>query len=166
MFTLEYAILSHTCEQEEVTYQDTQDSSAKEKAGYTKIRHYCEEAARDGYKFIWIDTFCIDKTGSAELFEAINSRYQWYKHAKACYAYLSDVEPLLFPQFSHRYLKDIEATNPYNSTLFKEFPKDLEATNFHKSRWFTRGLTLQELIAPAKVSSAPEIDHLLEQKQT
>jgi len=48
--TLEYAILSHTCEQEEVTYQDTQDPSAQEKAGYTKIRHYCEEAARDGYK--------------------------------------------------------------------------------------------------------------------
>jgi hypothetical protein len=39
----------------------------------------------------WIDSCCIDKSSSAELSEAINSMFQWYKNAQVCYAYLSDV---------------------------------------------------------------------------
>lgn len=62
----------------------------------------------------------IDKTSSAELTEAINSMFRWYKHSAVCYAFLADLEP---------------------SKTTKE--KDLE-----QCRWFTRGWTLQELIAP------------------
>jgi hypothetical protein len=122
-----YAILSHTWEQEEVTYQDMQGPNTKQKAGYIKIQRCCEQAARDGYEYVWIDTCCIDKSSSAELSEAINSMYVWYKNAKTCYAYLADVEPAVKTQSS---------TWP---------------NSFRLSRWFTRGWTLQELIAPAKV---------------
>jgi hypothetical protein len=34
---------------------------------------------------------CIDKTSTAELSEAINSMFRWYRGAQACYAYLTDV---------------------------------------------------------------------------
>ncbi|KAE9369906.1 HET-domain-containing protein [Stipitochalara longipes BDJ] len=122
-----YAILSHTWEQEEVTYQDMQRPDAKLKDGYTKIERCCDQAVGDGYDYVWIDTCCIDKSSSAELSEAINSMYVWYKNAKICYAYLADVGPIL-------------NSNPSKPLV-----------SFKESRWFTRGWTLQELIAPARV---------------
>jgi hypothetical protein len=122
-----YAILSHTWEFEEVTYQDMLGSAYTQKLGYNKIRNCCEQAVGDGYVWIWIDTCCIDKTSSAELSEAINSMYIWYKRASVCYAYLSDAS-----MFNCRTLWATE----------KEFKK---------CRWFTRGWTLQELIAPSSV---------------
>ena len=51
----------------------------------------CNQAKRDGYKYAWVDTCCIEKNSSAELQEAINSMYRWYSEAAVCYAYLSDV---------------------------------------------------------------------------
>ena len=56
-----------------------------------KIRRCCELAESHGYKWIWIDTCCIDKTSSAELSEAINSMYRYYSLARICYGYLRDV---------------------------------------------------------------------------
>jgi len=46
---------------------------------------------RAGYLFTG-DTCCINKSSSAELSEAINSMFAWYRRAKVCYAYLSDIE--------------------------------------------------------------------------
>lgn len=102
-----YAILSHTWEKgQEVTYQDLQalerasnNSSSstdaiktiKAKTGYDKIVRSAQLALADNWPFVWIDTCCIDKTSSAELSEAINSMYQWYKNSSVCYAYLADV---------------------------------------------------------------------------
>ncbi|KAL7656775.1 hypothetical protein ACMYSQ_005847 [Aspergillus niger] len=86
-----YAILSHTWGKEEVTYQEINTASAKEKSGYKKITQCCSVAMADGYKYVWIDTCCIDKTSSAELSEAINSMYFWYQKAEVCYAILADV---------------------------------------------------------------------------
>lgn len=86
-----YAILSHTWGKEEVTYQEVNTASAKEKSGFEKITQCCSVARADGYKYIWIDTCCIDKTSSAELSEAINSMYLWYQKAEVCYAILEDV---------------------------------------------------------------------------
>ncbi|GLA05528.1 hypothetical protein AnigIFM60653_006020 [Aspergillus niger] len=86
-----YAILSHTWGKEEVTYQEINTASAKEKSGYEKITQCCSVARADGYKYVWIDTCCIDKTSSAELSEAINSMYFWYQKAEVCYAILADV---------------------------------------------------------------------------
>ncbi|KAF2185267.1 HET-domain-containing protein [Zopfia rhizophila CBS 207.26] len=113
-----YAILSHTWESNEVTFQDIGEGYAQNDVRYKKIEKSCSLAAADGYRYIWIDTCCIDKTSSAELSEAINSMYRWYQDARVCYAYLADV-----PSFK----------------------------TFSESKWFTRGWTLQELIAPSIV---------------
>lgn len=120
----EYAILSHTWEEEEVSFRDIQTPEALTKKGYRKIQNCCRVAAADGYKYCWIDTCCIDKSSSAELSEAINSMFRWYQKAHICYAYLPDV--------------------------FKD-PVEQVKISLEKSRWFTRGWTLQELIAPAFV---------------
>ncbi|PYH73618.1 ankyrin repeat-containing protein [Aspergillus vadensis CBS 113365] len=113
-----YAILSHTWGEEEVTYQEINTVSAKEKSGYKKIIQCCSVARTDGYKYVWIDTCCIDKTSSAELSEAINSMYRWYQTSELCYAILADVQ---------------------------------SEDEIDKSRWLTRGWTLQELITPSKM---------------
>ncbi|PMD48225.1 HET-domain-containing protein [Hyaloscypha variabilis F] len=130
---LNYAILSHRWEEEEVTFQDLKDypngcKNGKEMKGWTKIKSACAIAKEDGWNFIWIDTCCIDKSSSAELSEAINSMFRWYEKAGVCYAYLSDVPALSLSQ------------SPYD-------PK----SPFRRSKWFTRGWTLQELLAPIDV---------------
>ncbi|CAK7217652.1 hypothetical protein SBRCBS47491_003233 [Sporothrix bragantina] len=116
-----YAILSHTWGPSEVTLQEYQSNSRKSGAGYRKIMNMVRVAQSFRHKFIWVDTCCIDKTNNSELSEAINSMYQWYRDAAVCVAYLEDV-PSKAP----------------DSALFK-------------SRWFTRGWTLQELVAPKHV---------------
>ena len=123
-----YAILSHTWGEEEVTLQNLKTTEAAKLQGYEKVSKACFIAAKEGFDYIWIDTCCIDKTSSAELSEALNSMYRWYQKAEECYAYLADV-----PHSSHN--QTISATAP----------------EFRKSRWFTRGWTLQELIAPSSV---------------
>ena len=60
--------------------------------GYKKIFDTCQQAQKDRYKWVWVDTCCIDKQSSAELSEAINSMYRWYGNARVCYAYLHDVD--------------------------------------------------------------------------
>jgi hypothetical protein len=126
-----YAILSHTwgADAKEVTFKDLIDGKGKDKTGYDKIQFCGEQAARNGLQYFWVDTCCIDKSSSAELQEAITSMFTWYRNADKCYAYLTDVP-------SH--------TNNQNSS------ETLEAA-FLESRWFTRGWTLQELIAPRSV---------------
>ena len=116
-----YAILSHTWGPEEVSFQDIQGPHERilNKAGYKKIKECCAKALEAGFKYVWIDTCCIDKTNSVELSEAINSMFRWYQNSATCYAYLADVTPNNSP--------------------------------FGASRWFTRGWTLQELIAPNDV---------------
>lgn len=126
----DYVILSHTWGEEEVTLQDMKSGEAAAKKGYPKVKGCCEKALSDGFDFCWIDTCCIDKTSSAELSEAINSMYKWYAASAICYVYLPDVTEsfgALFPNEITRY------------------------RNFDSARWFKRGWTLQELIAPAAV---------------
>jgi hypothetical protein len=121
-----YAILSHTwgSAKDEVTLQEMMATwlwpSTRNKSGYTKIEKMCE-IARDVYnlEWAWADTCCIDRTSCAELSEAINTMFRWYKNAEVCLAFLSDID---------------------------ETP-----SSFEKSRWFTRGWTLQELLAPKEV---------------
>jgi hypothetical protein len=126
-----YAILSHRWGAEEVTFKDLMNSTGKSKAGYGKIQFCGEQAQRDGLQYFWVDTCCIDKSNSTELAEAINSMFRWYRDATRCYVYLSDVSRLPFDTAD-------ESNEPWESV-------------FRKSRWFTRGWTLQELIAPASV---------------
>ena len=122
----QYAILSHRWGDEEVTFQDFQTEKEQESQGYGKIKQCCGLADSRGFQWVWIDTCCIDSKSSAELSEAINSMYRWYQNANECYVYLSDII------WDHR---DRKASK--------------EA--FCQSLWFTRGWTLQELLAPANL---------------
>ncbi|KAJ4312469.1 hypothetical protein N0V84_009915 [Fusarium piperis] len=91
--SVEYAILSHTWEDQEVSFQEFQHLKlARTKKGFEKIKKICRLAKKHGYQYAWVDTCCIDKSSSAELSEAINSMFRWYKGAKHCYAYLSDYD--------------------------------------------------------------------------
>lgn len=131
-----YAILSHTWASnggEEVSFQDIEDGTGSHKAGYEKIQFCLEQAAADGIQYAWIDTCCIDRKDAVELSEAINSMFRWYQNANRCYVYLADVS----------LDQDEELHRPDES---------LWTLQFRKSRWFTRGWTLQELIAPKDVA--------------
>jgi hypothetical protein len=130
----EYVILSHTWgpDKEEVTYRDLIDGTGKSKDGYEKIRFCGEQARHDGLQYFWIDTCCIDKSNSAELQESINSMYRWYRDAAKCYVFLSDIPRTAVDSEDRSYQL------PWESA-------------FRTSRWFTRGWTLQELIAPRLV---------------
>ena len=130
--TPKYAILSHTWGKEEVTFKDLVEGTGKSKIGYNKIRFCARQAAEDSLQYFWVDTCCIDKSSSTELSEALNSMFRWYREAAKCYVYLSDVS---FPLID-------------NTTV--DFTEAWEG-QFRMSRWFTRGWTLQELIAPASV---------------
>lgn len=133
--TPKYAILSHTWGDEEVTYEDMRVNreSAESKAGYQKIRGCAWQTLEDGLEYFWIDTCCIDKSSSAELSEAINSMFRWYQKAEVCYAYLIDIPSGL-------------------GRLADDQPKQRAwRAKFVSSRWFTRGWTLQELIAPRRL---------------
>ena len=133
----EYAILSHRwIDLTEVDYEEMVDlakmdrqeqSEIRRRLGYKKIIDTCKQAKRDGYEWVWIDTCCIDKRSSAELSEAINSMYRWYANAEVCYAYLHDVDGSSFP--IHRDKKKYHKSNG-------------------RPEWFSRGWTLQEMIAP------------------
>lgn len=123
-----YAILSHRWEDGEITLQDLEGRLNQHKPGWIKLRQFCQHAKRNGHEFVWIDTCSIDKTSSAELSEAINSMFNWYRRADRCYAYLSDVPS--------RGDSDIAEWT----------------TTFKRSGWFTRAWTLSELLAPRQLT--------------
>ena len=128
-----YAILSHVWGDDEQSFRDVKKLEKKcAITGRTprnfvceKIRRCCELAEEHGFKWVWIDTCCIDKSSSSELSEAINSMFSYYSHASICYAYLRDVP-----------------TPPPSGNL---------SIPFIDSRWHKRGWTLQELLAPRLV---------------
>jgi Heterokaryon incompatibility protein (HET) len=84
-----YAILSHTWNKEEVTFQEVEAGTGKHKAGWKKIDFCAIQAGADSLQYFWVDTCCINKSSDAELSEAINSMYRWYSRASKCYVYLS-----------------------------------------------------------------------------
>jgi tetratricopeptide (TPR) repeat protein len=126
-----YAILSHRWSDSEILIEDISNDTYKEKEeGYRKLQFCAERAAQDELQYSWIDTCCIDRWNNNERSKAINSMFQWYKNATRCYVFLSDVSAS-------------SATEPVHRS-------DWEAS-FRASAWFTRGWTLQELIAPVSV---------------
>src|ERR1700760_983622 len=124
-----YAILSHTWgrDDEEVTFKNLVDGTGGNKKGYQKLQFCGNQAKADDLHYFWIDTCCIDKSNNTELVKAINSMFRWYQNAARCYVYLSDV--------SIRTQDDQAPHVEWDSA-------------FRNSRWFTRGWTLQELLAP------------------
>jgi hypothetical protein len=128
-----YAILSHTwSEGQEVTYDELVARTGKDKTGYAKILFCANRAAKDGIEYCWVDTCCINKSSHQELQTAINSMFRWYQGAAKCYVYLSDV----------RVPEEVSDTQAFPISWTQAF---------RQSRWFTRGWTLQELLAPANV---------------
>ncbi|KUJ20753.1 HET-domain-containing protein [Mollisia scopiformis] len=123
-----YAILSHTWEDEEVSFQEFQSlESTSLKKGFRKIEMTCRLAFDRGLKYVWMDTCCIDKANNVELTEAINSMFLWYKESEVFFVYLSDLQP--HGQMQAHQLEE----------------------RLSQCRWFTRGWTLQELIAPQHI---------------
>ncbi|KAH7074890.1 kinesin light chain 1 [Paraphoma chrysanthemicola] len=128
-----YAILSHTWTDHEVTYDELVSGTGRDKLGFDKIRFCGERAAADGLQHFWVDTCCINKPGpNDELRVAINSMFRWYQRSARCYVYLTDVSV------------------PEEVSEAWAFPITWREA-FRRSRWFTRGWTLQELLAPARV---------------
>lgn len=120
-----YAVLSHRWNTQEVLFEDMQSHEALvDHPGFSKLSGCCDIARAYGYEYIWMDTCCINKASSAELSEAINSMYIWYKNSAVCFVYLRDVPPE-----AGRLTSDPDSA-------------------FARSEWFTRGWTLQELLAP------------------
>nr|OQO32608.1 hypothetical protein B0A51_00172 [Rachicladosporium sp. CCFEE 5018] len=159
---VKYSILSHCWSQDrkdrEVTYQDFLAGTNREGQGWEKIKKCCEISKEDGYEWTWVDTCCIDKSSSAELSEAINSMWKWYSFSGRCYAFLEDCSLELplpkickTPDFG---LQDgprsaFDVGGEWKKTLSHHELSQIDA--FAASRWFTRGWTLQELLAPKEV---------------
>ena len=151
----EYAVLSHRwIGDTEVNYKEMVDLANMDKGerdeirgrlGYKKILDTCQQAQKDGYQWVWVDTCCIDKRSSAELSEVINSMYHWYGNSRTCYAYFHDIGGSFFPaeQDDEKYP---------NSSGWPE--------------WFSRGWTLQEMIAPSDILFFNECWQLIGTKKT
>ena len=127
-----YAILSHTwgADADEVTFEDIKQGTGQNKSGYNKILFCGEQAKKHGLNYFWVDSCCINKTNKAELSLAINSMFRWYRNSTRCYVYLSDVS---------------------TSGIDERFDPQSWEPDFRKSKWFTRGWTLQELLASYSV---------------
>ncbi|KAF5558573.1 beta transducin [Fusarium mexicanum] len=144
-----YAILSHTwiSPKDEITYRDmktrTEDirNNVYKQKGWSKLKDYCDRALKDGWEWAWMDTCCIDKTNPADTQEAINAMFRWYQNAGVCYAHLGDVELSKVSQIVS--LPEDMDLDPSMSSL-RTALKDA----FIGAKWFTRGWTLQELLAP------------------
>ncbi|KIK94492.1 hypothetical protein PAXRUDRAFT_445493, partial [Paxillus rubicundulus Ve08.2h10] len=127
-----YATISHRWGEvkDEVSFQDIlqlqAQPSVKNKPGFAKILGCTEQTKKHGLTYIWIDTCCIDKTDNTELQEAINSMWDWYQDCDRCFVYMNDVRSGQHP--------------------------DADDSDFSRSQWFRRGWTLQELLAPGKIT--------------
>ncbi|KAK5690560.1 hypothetical protein LTR97_012113 [Elasticomyces elasticus] len=134
-----YAILSHTWEDDELTFQGIQHPESSTWPSFEKVRQTCRLALEDGLDYTWIDTCCIDKSSSAELSEAINSMFEWYHAAWVCYVLLSDFEGT-----NGLTAVDIDNTNSAEGVA-----------GLARCRWFSRGWCLQELIGePVPIAPA------------
>jgi hypothetical protein len=125
--TPQYAILSHRWGTDEVTLQDIYDISEKpavrSREGFVKLQGFARKAREAGYEYVWVDTCCIDRSSSVDVAESIGSMFRYYREAAVCYTYLSDV--------------------------CGDESRELQ---IRSSRLFTRGWTLQELLAPTNMS--------------
>lgn len=137
-----YSILSHRWGNDEVSLHDFENGLNRGGYGWAKIVKCCEISGNLNYEWTWIDTCCIDKKSTAEVSEAINSMYRWYQRAAACLVFLPDVHTV---DTTCRTVSEDEVFH-MNSQCAPFY-----MTQFKDSVWFTRGWTLQELLAPTKI---------------
>jgi hypothetical protein len=140
LLTISYAILSHTWSEnndDEISYEEFMSKSIKElqhekPIGHAKLQFCAERIAEDRLEYFWIDTCCINRGSSEELGESITSMFSWYRNAIKCYVFLTDVSIARETQSRTSNRLSVHSWEPA----------------FRRSRWFTRGWTLQELLAP------------------
>lgn len=144
-----YVALSHTwlVSEDEVIFEDTRNKPtswqhdtrllSEKKTGFAKLWGFCETARNAPYnaRYGWVDTICIDKSSTSELDESIRSMYRWYLNSTVCIVYLAETQAS--PSLVH----------------------------MEHDRWFMRGWTLQEYLAPKVVKFhdrnwVPLTDHL------
>ena len=120
----DYAVVSHRWGSAEISCQMFLETAVEDRHGYgwTKILEGCRMARCRRIGWLWVDTCCIDKASSAELTESVNAMFRYYQRARQCFVFLPDV----FATY-----KDTEGLE----------------TQLQHSTWFTRGWTLQELLA-------------------
>ncbi|KAK3623731.1 hypothetical protein LTR56_014697 [Elasticomyces elasticus] len=124
-----YVIASHrwTAGSEAKT-KDVEKRRNTHSSGYKKVEGFAKYA-RDciaDVEWFWIDTCCVNQESSQEVNEAVNSMFSWYANAEMCLVYLADVD--------------------------KPLHEDECLPRLQASEWFTRGWTLQELLAPHMVT--------------
>ncbi|KAI1263838.1 heterokaryon incompatibility protein-domain-containing protein [Xylariaceae sp. FL1019] len=129
----QYVIFSHTWGECETSFRAWKKRRDVQSPGYVKVKKFVNIAHESGYRYAWADTYCINKESSAELSEAINSMFKYYEDAAECYVFLSDLPTVA---------EIDDDGNSYNQ----------RRKAFLKSRWFTRGWTLQELLAPSAIT--------------
>ncbi|KAF4562695.1 hypothetical protein EYR36_004089 [Pleurotus pulmonarius] len=118
----EYAVLSHTWDDEEFLFTDIQSQNFA-KRGYAKFAAFCARAQEHGCRYAWMDSSCIASANASELDESIRSMFRWYRNSFVCLVVLaSSPDPHL----------------PLRERLCAD-------------RWFQRGWTLQELLAPLQI---------------
>ena len=126
-----YGILSHTwgADEDELTYNDIRNGSGKSKAGHAKVLFCAKQAKKDGFEHFWVDSCCINKDSSAELSEAINSMYRWYKTSEKCYVYLTDVS-------THKRDHDGNTQRSWEGSLSQEpvVHEGLDAAGTHRAK--------------------------------
>ena len=119
-----YAVASHRWSAgNEAMLGDIRNGYRKDTSGYKKVESFAKYI-RENFRdidLLWIDACCVNQDSDREVSEAVNSMFRWYSNAEICLAYLSDVAN----------------------------PRDIH--QFRNSEWFSRGWTLQELLAPQTV---------------
>lgn len=164
-----YGILSHRWGSEELSFRDFNKLLVKRHPGYEKIKRFCQKVSKEGIQYAWIDTcwqvghellfisltnlvpYSIDKTSSAELSESINSMFAWYQKAAVCFVCLADVH--VKDLVKDGKLVSVDEAQVLASDFGPAFfanRSELE-TRVAQSEWFTRGWTLQELLAPLRI---------------
>ncbi|KAK4958132.1 hypothetical protein LTR10_004557 [Elasticomyces elasticus] len=176
---VKYSILSHCWSQDprkpEVSHQAYLSKTYnKSGAGYQKIIRCCKLSRERGLGYTWVDTCCVDKTSSTELSETINSSasvldvagvwltqftvFRWYRESAECYVFMDDLGFETLPKVA-----ELTAEGRWMQDLEPATVADVDA--FVENRWFSRGWTLQELLAPRSVLFYNDDTHFLGSKQ-
>jgi Heterokaryon incompatibility protein (HET) len=165
---LRYAVLSHRWCASEPSLEDAMthvsewlpghlslasEASAVEThpdPGVQKLVMFCKTARSLGCRLAWMDTCCIDKTSSAEYEESINSMYSWYRRAHVCIVHFAQTglrrEGAVVSRSPSGHIKYVLGGSDVEPSVC-----DLNGAPGWKDEWFSRGWTLQELLAPRAI---------------
>lgn len=89
-----------------------------------KLAQACEHARQNDVEYIWIDEFCIDRTSTVDLDDAVNGSRRRLRNSTVCFAYLHD----------------LPADAPLDNDIL-----------WSRCRYWKRAWTLQELILSPRV---------------